>query len=419
MPWMRSILFLGILITLTAPFSLVARETAHLKNGYFWPYFYREVERDSLDIVYIGNSHSKTTFIPEVIDRLLETKSLHVSTVGASIYQAQFEFQEVLQYQDPKLIILEANPIYSGSPSNDLKSWHYSFFYAMPFSARKLFYAHRFFRDDDLLKFYLPFTSYHADWKNPDQARERAKEVLEIIKQRRDAEWHVELPSQGYENYLVSLPLETDLEANMETDHCPIPDFEERLQITETLLQTAARDGQRVVIMETPQFVNPFVGCRSRTADLAARYGVEYISLLDDAPRPPLWFGDDEHMTQFGALIASVETAQYLAEILDISINKEMLAIYQRYFFTDYTLAREGDVVTVTLFPENPQAMADMNITWYGMHSGESFLEVGGIEMVRLRFTLPEKEGKYFIRTEMFDPAIHYYVRGGFTFVLD
>jgi len=415
-PWLRSLLFIGILVSLAAPFNFVAQQTAHKKNGNFWPYFYREVEPDSLDIVYIGNSHSKTTFIPEVIDRLLGTTSLHVSTVGESIYQTQFEFQEVLRYQDPKLIILEANPIYSGLPIDDLKSWNYSFFYAMPFSTRKFFYAHRFFNDTDLVNFYLPFTSYHADWKNPDQARERRNEALDMLKQRIDNEWHIALPYQGYENYLVSLPLETEQEINLVTGNCSIPDFDERLQITETMLQAAEQDGQQVVIIETPQFENPFTNCREQTAELAAQYGVEYITLLNDAPRPPLWFGDDEHMTQFGALIASVETAQNLADMLDIAINQEMLAIYQRYFFQNYSLERDRDVVTVTLFPENLQAMADMHIAWYVTHNGESFLEVEEIGMLNLSFTLPEMDGKYFIRTVMFDPAIHYYLRGGFVF---
>jgi len=418
-PWLRSLLFVGILLVLTAPFSTIALLTAHEKNGNFWPYFYRGVPKNTLDIVYMGNSHSKTTFIPEVIDRLLGINSLQVSTVGESIYQTQFEFKEVLHYQDPKLIILEANPIYSGSPSDEVKSWNYSFFYAMPFSARKFMNAHRFFGDDDLLKFYLPFISYHADWKNPDQVRERAKKALELLKQWKKAEWQIELPHKGYENYLVSLPLEAEQEIYMESDNCSIADFEKRLEITEAMLQAAEQDGQQVVIMETPQFVNPFSDCRDQLAGLAERYGVAYVSLLDNAPRPPLWFGDDEHMTQFGALIASVETAQYLAETLDISINKEILALYQRYFFRDYTLEREGDRVTITLIPEDPQAMADMNIAWYATHKGESFLEEEEIGMVSLRFTLPETEGKYFIRTVMFDPAIHYYVRGGFTFVLN
>ena len=171
-----------------------------------------------------------------------------------------------------------------------------------------------------------------------------------------------------------------------------------------------------MVIIETPQFENPFTNCREHTAELAAQYGVEYITLLNDAPRPPLWFGDDEHMTQFGALIASVETAQNLADMLDIAINQEMLAIYQRYFFQNYSLERDRDVVTVTLFPENLQAMADMHIAWYVTHNGESFLEVEEIGMLNLSFTLPEMDGKYFIRTVMFDPAIHYYLRGGFVF---
>jgi len=414
--WIRPLLFVGIFLVATAPFSIIAQLTAHKKNGNFWPYFYNEVPQNSLDIVYVGNSHSKTTFIPGVIDHLLGTNSLQVSTVGESIYQTQFEFEEVLRYQDPKLIILEANPIYSGLPTNDIRSWNYSFFYAMPFSVRKFFYAHRFFNDEDLLKFYLPFTSYHADWKNPDQAKERRAEVLETLKQVIETDWHFDLPYQGYENYLVSLPLDTELDPDMEAGDCPILDFEERLTVTESILQNAKEDNQPVVIMETPQFVNPFARCRDQVVELAANFGVEYVPLMENDPRPPLWFGDDEHMTQFGALRASVETAQYLADALDIAINKEMLEIYQRYFFSDYTLDQDGNAVTITLIPDNPQALADMHFDWYVRHKSESYLEEEGIGMLELSFTLPETEGDYFIRVVMFDPAIHYYVRGGFSF---
>ena len=419
-PWMRTLLFIGILLALLQVLNWTPRQTAHLKNGNFWPYFYREVETDALDIVYMGNSHSKTTIIPEIIDRLLGTRSVHVNTSGESIYQTQYEFREVLRHQNPRLVVLEANPIYAGLGADELKPWNFSFFYAMPFGWQKLAYSLDFFNENDLLKFYLPFTSYHADWKNPDQAITRVKEAIEQLKARWEAEWHETLPYQGYENYLKSLPLDAERKPQTILDNaCPVPDMAARLAVTEELLQTAQRAEQAMVVMETAQFVQQFPQCRDAAAELAGRYGVEYIQLMEDEALPPLWFGDEVHMTQFGAVIASVEVAQRIAELLEIPINRELLEVYQSYFFSGYTLEQNGGNVTVTLIPQDADAIREMQFQWDVSRNNEIFLEVEEAGMHSLRFTLPESGGNYFIHIVMYNPAIHYYLRGGITLDLE
>lgn len=97
-PWIRFLIFAGILCILIQALSFIPKETSHEKNGNFWPYFYQSLSQNSVDVVYMGNSHSKTTFIPEVIDKLLGTRSIHVNTSGESIYQTKYEFREVLRY---------------------------------------------------------------------------------------------------------------------------------------------------------------------------------------------------------------------------------------------------------------------------------------------------------------------------------
>ena len=417
---MRSLLFIGILLALLQVLNFTPHQTAHLKNGNYWPYFYRELEADTLDIVFMGNSHSKTTIIPEIIDRLLGTRSVHVNTSGESIYQTQYEFREVLRHQSPRLIVLEANPIYAGLSPDELKPWNFSFFYAMPFSWQKLAYSHDFFNENDLLKFYLPFTSYHADWKNPDQAITRIKESIAQLKNRREAGWHEVLPYQGYENYLRSLPLnaQRDPQTNLEST-CSVPDMAARLTVTEQMLQRAQRAEQLMVIMETAQFVQQFPQCRDAATALAEHYGVEYIQLMEDEELPPLWFGDEVHMTQFGAVIASVEMAQRIAELLEIPINRELLEVYQTYFFSGYTLEQNGDSVTVTLIPHDPEAIQEMQFQWDVSRNNEIFLEVEEAGIHALGFTLPEPSGNYFIHIVMYNPAIHYYLRGGISLDLE
>ncbi|MDO9546325.1 MAG: hypothetical protein Q7J07_06200 [Pelolinea sp.] len=418
--WGKFLLFFSILFFLIQAFSYIPRQTSDQKNGNFWPYFYQEIPENSLDIVFMGNSHSKTTFIPEIIDKLLGTRSIHVNTSGESIYQTIYEYKEVLRYQDPKMVVLETFPIYAGLTQEELKPWNFSFFYSMPFSLRKLIYSHQFFSDGDLLKFYLPYTSNHADWKNPGLLISRVKDEVQAIKDKVEAGWHVDLPHQGYENYLKSLlPHEKPSKSSDAIASCPTPDLEKRLSVTEDILRISRKDSEGLLFIEAPQYINKHENCRDQTVDLIERYDISYETLLKDQDRSLLWFGDDQHMTQFGAIIATVETAQILADQLNIGINRDMLAYYQSYFFRDYTLVQEGDTITLNLIPENVETIQDVNFTWNVSLNNESILKIEEKGKNKLNFTLPEPTGNYFIHIVIHNPAGNYYLRGGFDLVLE
>lgn len=418
-PWVRFMVFVGILLALIQVCSYIPRQASHFKNGNFWPYFYQEVPRNSLDIVFMGNSHAKTTFIPEIIDQLLGTHSLHVNTSGESIFQTLIEFREVLRTQDPQMVVLEANPIYNGLTREELKPWNFSFFYAMPFGFRKLAAGLQFFSDLDLMKFLLPFTSNHADWKNPGAVFERAQDALQAIEDKLAADWHVDLPHKGYENYLRSLPLQPETPAADLVDGCAITDLDARLAAAAELLQIAQKEGQAVTLIEAPQYINPYATCREPIAATAERYGSTYLTLFVEPYRSPLWFGDDEHMTQFGAIIASVETAQFLADKLDIAINRDMLAYYRSYFYRDYTLEQTGNTVTLTLIPEDEAAIQAVDFAWDVSLNGDIIFESDGKGMNQLSFTLPDAKGEYFLHVVIHNPISSYYLRGGFELVLE
>ena len=367
----------------------------------------------------MGNSHSKTTFIPEIIDKLLGTHSVHVNTSGESVYQTVYEFREVTRYQDSATIVLETFPIYAGLSQDELKPWNFSFFYSMPFSLRKLAFGFQFFSSDDLLKFYFPFTSYHADWKNPDAALARTKEGLGVFKEKIKADGHIDLPYKGYENYLKSLPPETSGAVSADAENCSIQDLNARLSAAEEIMRISQERGQKLLLVEAPQYLNLHGNCTEQVSDLSERYAIPYQKLLEENYHSPLWFADDQHMTQFGAMIASVETARLLAEELDIAWNKDMLAYYRSYFFHNYTLVQEEDVVTLTLIPENPEAIQDVDFTWTVSHEGEAFSKTEEKGKNSLSFTLPQPTGRYFIHVVIHNPISDYYLRGGFDLVLE
>jgi len=418
--WFKFFLFTGILISIIQVISYIPKQRSNRKNGNYWPFFYEGLPENSMDIVFMGSSHSKTTFIPEIIDDILGIESIHVNTSGESIYQTIYEYQEVLLYQNPKVVIIETFPIYAGLTQQDIKPWNFSFFYSMPISLRKLIYSHNYFLDGDLLNFYLPYTSNHSDWKNPNILISRVNTEFETIKNNQGLGNYVELPYRGYENYLGSLlPGQIQSKTPDKIVYCPISDFEDRLSVTEDILQINQKHREDLLFLEAPQYINEYENCRGQAIDLIENYGVSYKTLFSDQDRSLLWFGDTEHMTQFGAIIASVETAEFLAHELNIQMSPENLNYYRSYFFKDYTFTKEGDDISINLIPANNEALMNLVFQWEISLDGESVYKIKEKGKNELKYTLPEPIGDYFIHIMINNPTSDYSLRGGFDLILE
>lgn len=68
--------------------------------------FYNQ-EPNSIDMVYIGSSHSYCTFDPEIIDSILKTSSWQMGTPLQHYDTSYYVLREVLNYQKPKKVVLE------------------------------------------------------------------------------------------------------------------------------------------------------------------------------------------------------------------------------------------------------------------------------------------------------------------------
>lgn len=402
--------FLAVLSGLIQIFSYIPRQRSHEKNGNYWPYFFNELPEDSVDVIFMGSSHSNSTFIPEIIDDILDINSIHVNTSGESIYQTALEYREVLRHQQPRMVIIETYPIFDGLTQEDLKPWNYSFFFAVPSIFRQMLYAHQFFSIENLIYFYLPYTLYHADWKKPGGIAQRMVETVTALI---SGKGQLELAHKGYFNYMESLP---PLKAGVDEDDppavCAVADLKQRLETTKEIMNLDSENAPALMFVEAPQLVNEFEACRREVIEAIRNWGGDYQVLLQDQERPRLWFGDHEHMTQFGAVIASVELARLLAEKLDLKVDTRALAYYQTYFFNDYKINRDGREVEVNLIPYDGEAISDLYFTWTLHRDGEEIEKIEGLRQNELTVTLPASDGKYYFHVEIYNPAGAYLLRG-------
>jgi hypothetical protein len=407
--WGRFLIFVSLVICTILLLNIVPKQsrTGAIK---YWRYFYEVLPKNSVDVVFLGNSHTQCTIIPEIIDDLLGIKSIDLITPSENIYQTKFEYQEILKYQNPRAVVIGNNVIYGGKNQSELEPFQFSFFDSMPFSLRKMNYVFDFFSYENLIKYFFPITADHADWKTP------AKPIKEAVTLLGGKNSQVVLDDQGYLSLTTPLlPGEVQMNEVGDPNTCPVPDINDRLTITEDVLRINASHSSTLLFMEAPTTSNIFKGCQSQIFKLLENHGISHYQLLDNTVYSLLWFRDSNHLTQFGAINASLEAAQILSEKLNIDMNPQALEYYKSYQFKDYTIKHDGNSINVNLIPFDKAASKNLNYQWEVFWNGKLIHKVeiqGGNEF---DFALPDSSGNYLIKVTINNPAGSYDLIGKFS----
>ena len=90
--------------------------------GYYpairWDEFY-STKNNTLDIVFLGSSHCYRSLIPNLFDSILNTNSFNMGSSSQYPLISYYNLKEILNHQNPKLIILE---VFHGTLSSPAKT---------------------------------------------------------------------------------------------------------------------------------------------------------------------------------------------------------------------------------------------------------------------------------------------------------
>ena len=140
-------------------------------------------------------------------------------------------------------------------------------------------------------------------------------------------------------------------------------------------LKLMQSDPSKLLFIEAPAFKNRYKLCQSPTFELIEDHGVPHYELLNDADLPNLWFHDRTHMSQFGAVIATIDTARILSDDLNIEMNTEALEYFMSYRFRDYVHTQDGKTIDIKLIPFDQEASKDLIYRWEVYSDGEMIFE--------------------------------------------
>ena len=76
------------------------------------PIYYRyntfyEIENYTLDVLFIGDSHTANGINTSIISSKCKLDSYGIGVRGTNLFHAYFRLKEALQYQKPKLVVIE------------------------------------------------------------------------------------------------------------------------------------------------------------------------------------------------------------------------------------------------------------------------------------------------------------------------
>ena len=112
-----SLIAFGILIVLNSIFKPKSNYTKIVKN------FYKE-PKDSLDVVFVGDSTVYRAISPLEMWKQYGIAGYDFSTPAQKVWDNYYSIKEVLQYQKPKVIVLDVDAFFKSKPMGVGNSTH-------------------------------------------------------------------------------------------------------------------------------------------------------------------------------------------------------------------------------------------------------------------------------------------------------
>jgi hypothetical protein len=310
-----------------------------------WVDFYT-LPSDSIDVVFLGNSHGFMAFQPKIIDDILPINSYVLGIGGENIVLSYYELKELLKYQHPKVVVLETFVL--DLDDDFLKSTgYYDFLDAGSWSSNRTAVAARYLTPD-LAYTIFPALRTRMDWSAPYIY------IDQIFSEYKYLRAPVIDPGLG-STQNAGVILDSEYQANINpTEINYDPPSVDNQKYLEMFYELCRQNNIKLVFSTVPTVTKP-QGNDGRykpfdSSEFAIRNNISVID-YDLGVFNHLDFVTTDHVNAFGSMEVSIQTAQELAGILNLPIDQSALDYYRSFIFTDYTLTNTGNNYSINLTP--------------------------------------------------------------------
>jgi hypothetical protein len=313
-----------------------------------WTDFYK-LPRNSVDVLFIGNSHNIESFQPQIINDVVPVNSYLLGIQGENIFISYYELREVLKTQQPKLVVLETFTLDLTRPVE--LPLIFPFTDAGTWDLNKLAVLNRFL-PRDILFTAIPSLRAQTDWSHPGDFFTKMAKQLKPKSSKIDPELGAMTDPEPLSEaeYLAALdsPVTTVNNSQVE-NRIYLDKFVELCKENDIKLLLVTAPIMKIT-GETFTYYTPF-----DVTSYAKEKGIDLLT-FDTSNFNKMHFANPDHLSVFGSVIISVDTALEISKILDLPIDQDQLSYYQSFYFSDFSLSRKDDYYTLTLIPERPDA---------------------------------------------------------------
>lgn len=300
---------------------------AHVKQRYE---DFNALPENSLDMLFIGSSHSYCTFDPEIFDEALGTSSFQMGTPFQHPDTTYFSLMEIFKTQSPEVVVME---LYWDVLDDDFDMRQASFFFdGVDDEEVEDEYIKTVFPMNEKAKHAVTPIRYQADYfayKSSDMEKEITEkyEVTKKVNPRREG--LEEYRSKGY-TYCEYIILESEFD---ETNQYKGLDGEKwqfdktQKKYLDLIVEFLDEQGTELIFVTAPvapismELMENYEDLHNTVKKEIAGYGKKYIDynmeFMENSPVVNDNFQDDGHLNTSGAIIVCNLFVDYLLENAD------------------------------------------------------------------------------------------------------
>jgi len=375
-----------------------------------WKTFY-QLPHDSLDIIYVGNSHNYSAVNPQVIDDILNINSYIIGIPGDTVVVTYYEVKEALKTQSPRAFMVETYVLDLLSDQLTQHGYYYRFLDAAPFSLDKIPLIIELSYPDNL-KDVFPALRTRVEWENPSFYFNKLKNL--VTKRNKPA-----VDETRGEIILTDVISSADFQSALNADRPALKETsaENRTYLKKILGLLQQHDVIPIFattpILQVPDLSREIYAPMDKEM-LANRFELE-ITNFDQHEFTQLHFMDYNHLNAFGSIIVSTELAAEFSEKLSLPADQQALQYYRTYYFDGFDIAQTGSEARLSLFPSDPRA--PLLYSWTVKKGKTTLLETEYQPDNAVTFPTATV-GTYKIQVQIWNPEGDFVLEGKFTHVV-
>ena len=375
--WIRFIGFIAVFILFFIWFN-----KAYSIEVPAWSDFYK-LPRNSIDVIFIGNSHTNTAFQPQIVNDLLDINTYLLGIPGENIPITYFELRELLKYQKPKMVVLESFPM----NFTDLVIPPIIFYFTDSgfWDSNKLHVLAMNLNRNNL---YTAFPVLHnsIDWNTPSKNYQKMISVFTTKTAPID-------PALGYVRIPIILTANEMNTAIRTTEADSKTSLDENLKYLNKFVNLCEKKNVQLLLTTVPpikifgdsfKYYVPFDAEKYATENQ-----IEYLK-FNVSDMNELHYSDPSHMNDFGSVNISIQAAQAISKKMGIPINQDKLSYYNTFLFSGYTLIQKGEQYTFNLIPKDVNAPLEYQFVVKTNSDGQVITSTDWQSSNQIQFLLPD-----------------------------